>query len=64
MLLEHGLKEDYANDYVFAHTCRLFRVLAFVPVDKVKEYYDAIITSNRYDERLNAYCDYFMVGFY
>ena len=62
ILLEHGLKEAYQNDYAFAHLCRMFRVLAYVPPEHVREYYDILINSDKfvaYRNDLLGYCTYF-----
>lgn len=42
----------------------MFCALAFVPVDSVKDYYDALVNSDRYDARLNGYCNYFVATFF
>ena len=60
--LEHGLKEAYQNDSAFAHLCRMFRVLAYVPTDHVREYYNILITSDMFEAYRNdllGYCNYF-----
>jgi len=60
--LEHGLKEAYQNDSAFAHLCRMFRVLAYVPLDQVREYYNILITSEMFEAYRNdllGYCTYF-----
>ena len=63
-VIGNGLKADYENDVAFAHLCRMFCALAFVPVDSVKDYYDALVNSDRYDARLNGYCNYFVATFF
>ena len=60
--LEHGLKDAYQNDPTFAHLCRMFRVLAYVPPDHVREYYNILITSEEFEAYRNdllGYCTYF-----
>ena len=60
--IEHGLKATYENDPYFSHLLRMFRALAFVPTDKVRDYYDELINSARFEpyrDQLLDYCTYF-----
>ena len=59
-----GLHWQYRNEAKFCFAAKLFRALAFVPVEEVQNCFDALVKSDLYDEQLNEFADdYFRVRF-
>ena len=60
----HGLSGPYQNDVDFANLCRKFSALAFVPEEKVEEYFKLLLNSQdfaNYKDQLADFVDYFEV---
>ena len=59
----NNLWKDYRNDVELANLVRCFRALAFVPCEDVEYAFNELVTSKKYDKRLNPFCAYFKVSF-